>query len=122
MPRDSCLHDAMVAMPQVAAELWFLSRKNPNGHPGLVGPIPAGQDGLRSEGFLLYWLPILKPDQGGLTGIQIKSPACQCDPTHWIVPAGHSYHWGACILQTVSQGSEVSLEVSRTYIIQECLN
>lgn len=63
LTRDSRYVDVVAAVLQVAGELWFLSRKSPSGHPGLVGPIPAGQDGLRSKGFLLYWLLILKPDR-----------------------------------------------------------
>lgn len=94
LTRDSRYVDVVAAVLQVAGELWFLSRKSSSGHPGLVGPIPAGQDGLRSKGFLLYWLLILKPDRDGLRDRQIKSPACQCDPAHWIIPEGHIHHWG----------------------------
>lgn len=36
---------------QVADELWLVSRKNPNGHPALVDPVPARLDGPRPKGY-----------------------------------------------------------------------
>lgn len=94
-PNDYRDRDVQLVVSHMAGEILLLSGGDPSGHPGLVGPVPTGQDGPRPKGALVHGLPIQKPGQSGISRIEAKSPAPQDDPAHQVFTVGHSHGRGS---------------------------